>query len=52
MIVKVGEAIKAFAKFNRCEEIVIKKSNDKVMAQKNLDCTKMKGLGKLSTTDN
>lgn len=30
MIVKVSDAIKTFAKFNRCEAISIKKSNDKL----------------------
>lgn len=34
MIAKVGEAIQTFAKFNQCGEIVIKKSNDKVLKQK------------------
>ncbi len=34
MMVKVGEAVKAFAKFNQCAKIVVKKSNDKVLAQK------------------
>jgi len=29
MIVKVCDAIQAFAKFNQCETITIKKSNDK-----------------------
>jgi hypothetical protein len=28
MVVKIGEAIKAFARFNQCEEIVLTKSNE------------------------
>ncbi len=31
MVVKVCDAIKAFAKFNRCDEAVITKSNDKAL---------------------
>ena len=31
MIAKVCEAINAFSKFNRCETIVVKKSNNKVV---------------------
>jgi uncharacterized protein YcaQ len=31
MIAKICDAIKAFAKFNQCHSIVIKKSNDKVL---------------------
>jgi hypothetical protein len=29
MVVKICDAIKVFAKFNQCEVITIKKSNDK-----------------------
>jgi hypothetical protein len=34
MIKKIGEAIKVFAKFNRCVEIIVKKSNDKILVKK------------------
>jgi uncharacterized protein YcaQ len=32
MIVKIGEAIKSFAKFNQCDSIVIEKSNNKLFS--------------------
>jgi hypothetical protein len=31
MLAKVCDAIKAFAKFNQCETILVKKSNDKAL---------------------
>jgi uncharacterized protein YcaQ len=33
MVVKVCEALKAFAKFNQCNAIIIKKSNDKILLE-------------------
>jgi uncharacterized protein YcaQ len=33
MVLKIGEAIHAFAKFNQCESVVIKKSNNKLLAK-------------------
>ena len=32
MIVKIINAIKTFAKFNQCQDIIIKKSNDKALS--------------------